>query len=136
MDETGSARAWLNEADGTDRTLATNNNNNETKGKQMQNQLTQRIYREAFSPPKPQLANSLTEIAGNNGNSRSIARGQAWGEHVANVILAWRALDGFSTPPPSYFGSTTIPGVWRSIPTSANADGTLPAFFPQMAVLV
>src|SRR5207249_657609 len=29
-----------------------------------------------------QLADSLAKIAGNNGNSRSIARGRVWGQHV------------------------------------------------------
>jgi hypothetical protein len=82
-----------------------------------------------------QLANSLASIPGGP-KSVTVQRGLAWGEHVANLILAWRALDGFSTPPPPYFGSTSIPGIWRSIATGTNADGTLPAVFPQMAVLV
>ncbi len=82
-----------------------------------------------------QLAESLSNIPGSP-NSVAILHGRAWGEHVANLILAWRAGDGFSTPPPPYFGSTTIPGIWRSIATGTNADGTLPAVFPQMAVLV
>ena len=83
-----------------------------------------------------QLADSLAKIPGNRGRSVSIARGRAWGEHVANVILAWRATDGFNTPLPGYFGSTTTAGIWRSPPAGTNADGTLPAVFPQMAVLV
>ncbi len=82
-----------------------------------------------------QLAESLANIPGGD-NSLSILRGRAWGEHVANLILAWRATDGFSTPPPPYFGDTNTPGIWRSIATGTNADGTLPAVFPQMAVLV
>jgi hypothetical protein len=82
-----------------------------------------------------QLSESLAKIPGHQGNSRSIARGLAWGEYVANKILAWRSTDGFSTPPPGYFGGTA-PGVWRSLPTGTNSDGTLPAVFPQMAVLV
>ena len=63
------------------------------------------------------------------------ARGVAWGASVAQQILAWRSVDGFSTPPPPYFGGTA-PGVWRSPPAGTNADGTLPALFPQNAVLV
>jgi hypothetical protein len=82
-----------------------------------------------------QLAQSIASIPG-GANSVSVQRGQTWGQHVANLILAWRAGDGFNTPPPPYFGSTTIPGVWRSIATGTNADGTLPAVFPQNAVLV
>src|SRR5881396_936467 len=82
-----------------------------------------------------QLDDSLEKIAGHRGRSRPIARGRAWGEHVANQILAWRATDGFATPLPGYFGSSD-PGVWRSPPAGTNADGSLPAIFPQNAVLV
>jgi hypothetical protein len=80
------------------------------------------------------LAASLQKVSGSGGSSRSIARGLAWGQHVANLILAWRSTDGFSTPPPPYFGGTG-PGIWRSPPTPTAADGTLPAVFPQLAVL-
>jgi hypothetical protein len=40
-----------------------------------------------------------------------------------------RSTDGWSTPPPQYFGGFD-PGVWRSIP-----DGTLPAAVAQIATL-
>src|SRR5207245_48579 len=56
-----------------------------------------------------QLTDSLANTPGSTGNSVSIARGRAWGEHVANVILAWRSTDGWSTPPPPCFGG---PRVW------------------------
>ena len=82
-----------------------------------------------------QLDESLGKIPGDRGHSESTARGRAWGEHVANVVLNWRAADGFNTPLPGYLGGTG-PGVWRSVPTPTNPDGTLPAIFPQMAVLV
>ena len=82
-----------------------------------------------------QLVDSLAKIPGNRGDSVSIARGRAWGEHVANKILAWRSADGFSASLPGYLGGGA-PGVWRSPPTPTNPDGTLPAVFPQMAVLV
>jgi hypothetical protein len=82
-----------------------------------------------------QLAGSLKKIPGHKGRSRPIERGRAWGEHVANQILAWRAADGFATPLPGYFGGSD-PGVWRSPPAGTNADGTLPAIFPQNAILV
>src|SRR5262245_50613767 len=62
-----------------------------------------------------ELADSIASLPGSPGGGVSIARGLAWGEHVANVILAWRSLDGFSTVLPGYFGST-IPGIWRSLP--------------------
>ena len=76
------------------------------------------------------LAESLASIPGDRGRSQSIARGRAWGEQVAQVILAWRATDGLSTAVPPYFGGTA-PGQWRSIP-----DGTLPGALPQFATLV
>ena len=82
-----------------------------------------------------QLADSLAKIPGHQGQSRRIARGLEWGESVANQILAWRATDGFTTPIPGYFGGGAA-GVWRSPPAGTNADGTLPAIFPQNAVLV
>lgn len=82
-----------------------------------------------------QLAWSLAAIPGHQGKSVSIKRGRAWGEYVANQILAWRSTDGFSTPPPPYFGGGA-PGIWRSVPTPTNPDGTLPAVFPQLATLL
>ena len=82
-----------------------------------------------------QLAASLAGIPGSGGHSVSIARGRDWGEHVANAILAWRATDGFTASLPGYFGGGA-PGVWRSPPTATNPDGTLPAAFRQMSVLV
>jgi membrane-associated phospholipid phosphatase len=76
------------------------------------------------------LAESLASIPGDRGRSQSIARGQAWGEHVAQAVLAWRATDGLSTVVPPYFGGFA-PGQWRSIP-----DGTVPGALPQYAMLV
>ena len=82
-----------------------------------------------------ELAASLASISGHEGKSKSIARGLAWGEQVANTILAARSLDGFSATLPGYFGGGA-PGIWRSIPTGTNADGTLPAVFPQLRYVV
>ena len=73
------------------------------------------------------LADSLADIPGIAGNSQSIKRGRAWGRHVAETILAWRAADGLTTPTPPYFGGFD-PGQWRSIP-----DGTVPGALPQFA---
>jgi hypothetical protein len=81
-----------------------------------------------------ELAVSLAGIPGSQGHSPSITRGLAWGEHVANLILASRSNDGSSASLPPYFGGTG-PGIWRSIPTPVNPDGTLPAAFPQIAIL-
>jgi membrane-associated phospholipid phosphatase len=76
------------------------------------------------------LAASLARIPGYARGSQSIATGRAWGEHVAQAVLAWRATDGLSTVVPPYFGGFA-PGQWRSIP-----DGTLPGALPQYAMLV
>ncbi|HWV98761.1 MAG TPA: vanadium-dependent haloperoxidase [Candidatus Acidoferrum sp.] len=82
-----------------------------------------------------QLANSLATIPSHRGHGHRIDLGRAWGEEVANQILAWRSTDGSATPLPGYFGGGA-PGVWRSPPAGTNADGTLPALFPQYAMLV
>jgi hypothetical protein len=80
------------------------------------------------------LAESLAKIPGNHSKSQSIARGRIWGEYVAREILAWRSADGWSTPPPAYFGSFDT-GAWRSLPVTGNPDGTLPAAASQLAIL-
>jgi len=46
---------------------------------------------------------------------KSRERGIAWGTEVANAVLAWRANDGFSTPPPAFRGGTAV-GQWRPTP--------------------
>ena len=80
------------------------------------------------------LAESLANIPGAQGNSESIHRGRAWGEYVANEILAWRSTDGWSTTPAPYMGSFDI-GAWRSIAVPGNPDGTLAAAVAQLATL-
>lgn len=80
------------------------------------------------------LDESLAKIPGSCGRSSSIALGRAWGEHVANRILALRSDDGWTAPQPPFMGGFE-PGQWRSVPTASNADGTLPAVFPQNAIL-
>lgn len=65
-----------------------------------------------------QLAASLSKIASTGAAATAITLGRTWGETVAKEILAWRATDGFSTPP-TYTGSTA-PGFWRH---SSNATG-------------
>jgi hypothetical protein len=81
-----------------------------------------------------EFQSSLASIPGSQGNSQSIAQGLAWGAHVANLILASRGTDGITASLPPYFGGTG-PGVWRSIATPTSLDGTLPAAFPQLAIL-
>jgi len=93
------------------------------------------LYPAQSSTFDAELAASIASIPGHQGNSQSIARGLAWGEHVANLILELRSTDGFSATVPNYFGGTD-PGVWRSLPTATNPDGTLPAVFPQFRFMV
>ncbi len=81
-----------------------------------------------------QLAVSLARIPGSRGKSQSIQRGRDWGEFVAKRILDLRSDDGWSTPPPPYFG-TLDPGVWRSIEAPGFPDGTLPAVVGQLSIL-
>src|SRR5215471_11493655 len=73
-----------------------------------------------------ELTASLTSIASGPAaeHSVSIARGAAWGQTVANAILAWRSTDGFTPPPPPFLGGS-LPGVWRPTP---------PAFQPAAGV--
>ncbi len=72
------------------------------------------------------LTNSLAGIAADTATETvaSIAEGRAWGEQVANEILAWRKTDGFD-PTSTYQGSQT-PGKWRPTPP-ANANGLAPS---------
>lgn len=56
--------------------------------------------------------------------SRSVQRGLAWGDEVADEYIAWRANDGFSPLPGPYMGSTAI-GAWRPLPP-AFASGAFP----------
>jgi hypothetical protein len=54
---------------------------------------------------------------------KRIDRGLAWGVEVANAVLAWRAMDGFSGSYPAFTGGTAV-GQWRPTP---------PAFGPMSA---
>jgi hypothetical protein len=71
------------------------------------------------------LAASLAAISDDeDGDSQSIASGLAWGETVAEQIVAWRAGDGFNaTLPPYAIGSA--PGDWQPTPP---LFGATPAF--------
>jgi len=73
------------------------------------------------------LETSLAAIAAGTAieNSESIARGRAWGEQVADEILAWRSTDGFDPSPSTYTGSL-LPGKWRPTPPGF-ANGLAPS---------
>ena len=71
------------------------------------------------------LAVSLTSI-GARESSAAIASGIAWGQTVADAILAWRSTDGFTPPPPPFLGGMGV-GMWRPTPP-AFAPGAGPQF--------
>ena len=62
-------------------------------------------------------------------DSAAIASGRAWGQTVADAILAWRSTDGFTPAPPPFLGGTAV-GQWRPTPP-AFASGAV-AQFPFM----
>ena len=71
-----------------------------------------------------QLAASLAAI---NDSNDAVQQGLAWGQSVADQILAWRSQDGFSDVPPPYEGGTQ-PGQWRPTPPAM-----APGLAPQLA---
>jgi hypothetical protein len=67
----------------------------------------------------------------NDGHRHRLARvnaGLAWGDHVAQVILAWRATDGFTGTYPPWNGGTA-PGQWRPTGTPPAPMGNLSTAF-------
>lgn len=64
-----------------------------------------------------QLAASLAQIPGGTENAPSVRAGRAWGEAVAEKILAWRAADPF-VQNVAYPGNTGA-GHWRHAPLGA-----------------
>jgi hypothetical protein len=65
---------------------------------------------------------ALSDDGGDGGRSRE--SGIAWGTHVAQAVLAWRAADGFGATYPPFAGGTAV-GQWRPIPpnTAMSAQG-------------
>jgi hypothetical protein len=71
------------------------------------------------------LAVSVAVLAARE-DGAAIASGLAWGQTVADAILAWRSTDGFTPAPPAFLGGSDV-GQWR--PTSpAFASGATPQF--------
>jgi hypothetical protein len=62
------------------------------------------------------LAETLAQLADDDGAGQSIARGLAWGETVADQILAWRAGDGLTAALPPYTPAVGVPGRWQPTP--------------------
>ena len=71
------------------------------------------------------LAVSLAVIA-TRASSAAVASGVAWGQTVADAILAWRSADGFTPAPPPFVGAANV-GTWRPTPP-AFAPGAGPQF--------
>ena len=65
---------------------------------------------------------ALNDDGGDGGRSQE--RGIAWGTHVAQAVLAWRAADGFGASYPPFTGGAAV-GQWRPIPpaTAMSAQG-------------
>ena len=82
-----------------------------------------------YPPQKPlfdaRRAVSLAEI-GTRASSAAIASGVAWGQTVADAVLAWRSTDGFAPAPPPFLGADVV-GTWRPTPP-AFAAGAGPQF--------
>jgi hypothetical protein len=68
---------------------------------------------------------ALSDDGGDGGKSRQ--RGIAWGTHVAQAVLAWRATDGFNTSYPPFTGGTAV-GQWRPIPPATMMSAQALAF--------
>src|SRR5262249_44611271 len=74
------------------------------------------------------LAVSMSGI-GEDESAASIASGVAWGQSVADAIVAWRNGDGFAPAPPPFLGGTGV-GQWRPTP-----PGLAPGAGPQFAYM-
>ena len=80
-----------------------------------------------------QLAATLAQISDDPSHpGRPVQRGLAWGRIVANDILALRAAD-FATPPPPYVVGTA-PGDWQPTPPLFLAPPAAPLFRPFAAM--
>ena len=75
-----------------------------------------------------QLAATLAQISDDPSDpGPSVQHGLAWGQAVANDILAWRAGDGFTTPPPPYIMGSA-PGDWQPTPPAFLGPPQAPLF--------
>jgi hypothetical protein len=86
------------------------------------------LYPAQKSTLDARLAVSLTSI-GAREKKAAIASGTAWGQDVADAILAWRSTDAFAPPPPPFLGGNGV-GTWRSTP-----PGFAPGAGPQFAYM-
>jgi hypothetical protein len=75
-----------------------------------------------------QLAATLAQISDDPSHpGQSVQRGLAWGQAVAENILAWRATDGYTTAPPPYTVGSG-PGDWQPTPPAFLGPPAAPLF--------
>jgi hypothetical protein len=73
-------------------------------------------------------ADSLGALDDDDGpRGQSVERGIAWGQEVANAVLAWRMADGFSDSQSPFTGGLAI-GQWRPVPPATAMSGQALAF--------
>jgi hypothetical protein len=75
---------------------------------------------------------ALSDDDGDGGESRE--RGINWGTNVAQVVLAWRAADGFNTSYPAFNGGLAV-GQWRPTPPAFGPMSAQALAFTEMFVL-
>lgn len=81
-----------------------------------------------------QLSATLAQLSDDPSHpGPAVRRGLAWGQSVAGDILAWRAGDGFTAPPPPYTAGSA-PGDWQPTPPLFLGPPQAPLFrqFAQM----
>ncbi len=74
------------------------------------------LYPEQKDKFDAQRAKSIAQLSDDDEDctqSNSLSLGLAWGDKVAQDILAWRSTDGFTDPVSSFTGGTAV-GQWRS----------------------
>jgi PAP2 superfamily len=85
------------------------------------------LYPPQKSTLETRVAVSLAAISRDpRESSPAITSGVAWGQTVANGILAWRGTHGFTPAPPPFLGGNAL-GQWRPTPP-ASAPGAFPQF--------
>src|SRR5215470_9154432 len=75
-----------------------------------------------------QLAATLAQLSDDPAHpGQAVRQGLAWGTTVATGILAWRASDGFTSPPPPYTVGSAA-GDWQPTPPAFLGPPTAPLF--------
>src|SRR5215470_9810973 len=75
-----------------------------------------------------QLAATLAQLSDDPAHpGQAVRQGLAWGTTVATGILAWRASDGFTSPPPPYTVGSAA-GDWQPTPPAFLGPPAAPLF--------